>query len=132
MITPQKLASNQFDHFYKGGYRIGALRNGPGGPMRPEEWIGSITTRFGEKTMGLSTLSDGSYLRDSVIANPEQWLGAERVGETTAGASLPDAHAASCQAYFRGGECVLVGGAVALALVRVASKMNLKFMIGKI
>ena len=85
MITPQKLASNQFDHFYKGGYRIGALRNGPGGPMRPEEWIGSMTTRFGEKTMGLSTLSDGSYLRDSVIANPEQWLGAEHLN--TFGAS---------------------------------------------
>ena len=85
MITPQKLASNQFDHFYKGGYRIGALRNGPGGPMLPEEWIGSMTTRFGEKTMGLSTLSDGSYLRDSVIANPEQWLGAEHLN--TFGAS---------------------------------------------
>ena len=85
MITPQKLASNQFDHFYKGGYRIGALRNGPGGPMRPEEWIGSMTTRFGEKTMGLSILVDGSYLRDSVIANPEQWLGAEHLN--TFGAS---------------------------------------------
>ena len=85
MITPQKLASNQFDHFYKGGYRIGALRNGPGGPMRPEEWIGSMTTRFGEKTMGLSVLSDGSYLRDSVIANPEKWLGAEHLN--TFGAS---------------------------------------------
>ena len=85
MITPQKLASNQFDHFYKGGYRIGALRNGPGGPMRPEEWIGSMTTRFGEKTMGLSVLSDGTYLRDSVIANPEKWLGAEHLN--TFGAS---------------------------------------------
>jgi mannose-6-phosphate isomerase len=85
MITPQKLASNQFDHFYKGGYRIGALRHGPGGPMRPEEWIGSMTTRFGEKTMGLSTLNDGSFLRDSVIANPEAWLGAEHLN--TFGAS---------------------------------------------
>ena len=85
MISPQKLASNQFDHFYKGGYRIGALRHGPGGPMRPEEWIGSMTTRFGEKTMGLSTLSDGSYLRDSVIANAQAWLGAEHLN--TFGAS---------------------------------------------
>lgn len=85
MITPQKLASNQFDHFYKGGNRIGALRHGPGGPMRPEEWIGSMTTRFGEKTMGLSTLNDGSFLRDSVIANPEAWLGAEHLN--TFGAS---------------------------------------------
>ena len=85
MANPQKLASNQFDHFYKGGYRIGALRHGPGGPMRPEEWIGSMTTRFGEATMGLSILSDGMYLRDAVLANPEEWLGAEHVN--TFGAS---------------------------------------------
>jgi len=85
MANPQKLASNQFDHFYKGGYRIGALRHGPGGPMRPEEWIGSMTTRFGEATMGLSVLSDGMYLRDAVLANPEEWLGAEHVN--TFGAS---------------------------------------------
>ena len=85
MANPQKLASNQFDHFYKGGYRIGALRHGPGGPMRPEEWIGSMTTRFGEATMGLSILSDGTYLRDAVLANPEEWLGAEHVN--TFGAS---------------------------------------------
>ena len=77
MAKAQKLPSNQFDHFYKGGYKIGALRNGPGGPMRPEEWIGSMTTRFGEKTMGLSVLEDGTVLRDSVIANPEKWLGPE-------------------------------------------------------
>ena len=85
MANPQKLASNQFDHFYKGGYRIGALRHGPGGPMRPEEWIGSMTTRFGEPTIGLSVLSNGTYLRDAVLANPEEWLGAEHVN--TFGAS---------------------------------------------
>ena len=73
MIKPQKLPSNQFDHFYKGGYRIGTLRKGPGGPMRPEEWIGSMTTRFGEKSMGLSVLEDGTVLRDSVIENPEKY-----------------------------------------------------------
>ena len=88
MIKPQKLASNQFDHFYKGGYRIGALRHGPGGPMRPEEWIGSMTTRFGEKTMGLSTLDDGSFLRDSVITNPEAWLGAEHLNAFGASTEL--------------------------------------------
>ena len=76
MAKPQKLPSNQFDHFYKGGYKIGALRKGPGGPMRPEEWIGSTTTRFGEKTMGLSTLADGMLLRDAIAADPESWLGA--------------------------------------------------------
>ena len=51
-VVPSKLPSNQFDHFYRGGNRIGALRQGPGGPMRPEEWIGSVTTRFGEAEIG--------------------------------------------------------------------------------
>ena len=72
---PSKLPSNQFDHFYRGGDRIGALRRGPGGPMRPEEWIGSITTRFGESEQGLSRLSDGTFLKDAIAANPVSWLG---------------------------------------------------------
>ena len=72
---PSKLPSNQFDHFYRGGDRIGALRHGPGGPMRPEEWIGSITTRFGESEQGLSRLSDGTFLKDAITANPVSWLG---------------------------------------------------------
>ena len=78
-LSPIILPSNQFDHFYRGGYRIGELRNGPGGPMRPEEWIGSATTRFGEKTMGLSTLPNGEYLRDEIGADPESWFGPEHV-----------------------------------------------------
>ena len=73
------LPVNQFDHFYRGGDRIGRLRHGPGGPRRPEEWIGSTTTRFGESTQGLSVLPDGRYLRDAVVADPEAWLGPEHV-----------------------------------------------------
>ena len=73
--VPAKLPSNQFDHFYRGGYRIGKLRNGPGGPMRPEEWIGSTTTRFGENATGLSKLADGTLLKDAIDANPVSWLG---------------------------------------------------------
>ena len=72
---PSKLPSNQFDHFYRGGDRIGALRHGPGGPMRPEEWIGSITTRFGESEQGLSRLPDGEFLKDAISADPVSWLG---------------------------------------------------------
>ena len=72
---PSKLPSNQFDHFYKGGNRIGKLRNGPGGPMRPEEWIGSTTTRFGEAVNGLSKLSDGRLLKEAINADPISWLG---------------------------------------------------------
>jgi mannose-6-phosphate isomerase len=75
MAQPTHLPSNQFDHFYRGGYRIGKLRNGPGGPMRPEEWIGSCTTRFGEAITGLSKLPSGEYLRDAIAANPTAWLG---------------------------------------------------------
>ncbi len=78
-LSPIILPSNQFDHFYRGGYRIGELRNGPGGPMRPEEWIGSATTRFGEKTMGLSTLPNGEFLRDAINSDPESWFGPEHV-----------------------------------------------------
>jgi len=77
--TPAKLPSNQFDHFYRGGNRIGALRHGPGGPMRPEEWIGSITTRFGEAEQGLSRLSDGTLLRDAIKYDADGWLGTDHV-----------------------------------------------------
>ena len=76
---PSKLPSNQFDHFYKGGNRIGKLRNGPGGPMRPEEWIGSTTTRFGEAVNGLSKLSDGRLLKEAINADPISWLGEEHL-----------------------------------------------------
>jgi len=79
IARPSKLPSNQFDHFYKGGNRIGKLRNGPGGPMRPEEWIGSTTTRFGESVNGLSKLSGGQLLRDVINANPTAWLGAKHI-----------------------------------------------------
>jgi mannose-6-phosphate isomerase len=76
---PVLLPSNQFDHFYLGGDRIKALRGGPGGPRRPEEWLGSTTTRAGEAPQGLSRLPDGSLLADAVAADPMAWLGPEHV-----------------------------------------------------
>jgi len=79
MPKASKLPSNQFDHFYKGGNRIGKLRNGPGGPMRPEEWIGSTTTRFGESVNGLSKLADGQLLRDVISEDPINWLGQKHI-----------------------------------------------------
>ena len=79
VAQPIKLSANQFDHFYKGGNRIGKLRNGPGGPMRPEEWLGSTTTRFGSTDQGLTLLEDGTTLRESVLTNPESWLGKAHV-----------------------------------------------------
>jgi mannose-6-phosphate isomerase len=41
----------------------------------PEEWLGSVTTRHGEARTGLSTLPDGSLLRDAVAADPVAWVG---------------------------------------------------------
>jgi mannose-6-phosphate isomerase len=78
-VSAEKLPSNQFDHFYRGGNRIGKLRKGPGGPMRPEEWIASTTTRFGEKVNGLSVLANGKLLRDEVMNDPQHWLGSDHV-----------------------------------------------------
>ena len=73
--VPTLLPVNQFDHFYRGGDRIGALRHGPGGPMRPEEWLGSTTARWGQSPAGLTVLPDGRVLRDAVEADPSAWLG---------------------------------------------------------
>jgi mannose-6-phosphate isomerase len=79
MPKASKLPSNQFDHFYKGGNRIGKLRNGPGGPMRPEEWIASTTTRFGERVNGLSKLDGGRFLKDAIAEQPVAWLGQKHI-----------------------------------------------------
>lgn len=73
------LPVNQFDHFYRGGDRIGALRHGPGGPQRPEEWIGSTTARFGLAPQGFSRLPDGRLLIEAIEADPEAWLGPDHV-----------------------------------------------------
>ncbi len=43
--------------------------------MRPEEWIASTTTRFGQSVNGLSMLEDGKLLKDEIEANPITWLG---------------------------------------------------------
>jgi mannose-6-phosphate isomerase len=77
--VPMLLPNNQFDHFYRGGDRIKALRGGPGGPQRPEEWIASATTRAGQALQGLSTLPSGELLRDAVRADPTAWLGPAHV-----------------------------------------------------
>lgn len=80
--APVLLPPNSIEHQYLGGDLIAALRGGPGGPNRPEEWLGSATTRFGADPTadgsGL-TLIDGVPLGDLLAAAPEQWLGADHV-----------------------------------------------------
>ncbi|MUH45245.1 MAG: phosphoheptose isomerase [Actinobacteria bacterium] len=77
--VPVLLPVNQFDHFYRGGDRIGKLRRGPGGPQRPEEWIGSTTARFGQAPQGFSTLPDGRLLVAAIDDDPVAWLGEAHV-----------------------------------------------------
>lgn len=77
-VTPVRLPPNPIEHLYLGGDLIAALRGGPGGPNRPEEWLGSTTTRFGTVDDGL-TVIDGVPLRDLIEAAPEDWLGAAHV-----------------------------------------------------
>jgi mannose-6-phosphate isomerase len=79
--APLILPPNQFHRFYAGGARIDALRGAPAGEDgRPEDWIGSTTTAFGEESEGLSRVADGRLVRDLVDADPEALLGPEHVG----------------------------------------------------
>lgn len=47
--------------------------------MRPEEWIASTTTRFGQQENGLSKLPNGQLLKDAVAADPKSWLGEKHI-----------------------------------------------------
>jgi mannose-6-phosphate isomerase len=78
--APLILPPNQFHRFYSGGARIDALRGAPAGAdRRPEDWIGSTTTAFGEQSEGLSRVADGRLVRDLVRADPEALLGPDHV-----------------------------------------------------
>ena len=87
-LAPVLLPPHQIDHFYLGGDRIKALRGGPGGPRRPEEWIASVTTRAGEPGVGPSVLPDGTLLADRLAADPDGWLGKDHVDRYGAGLEL--------------------------------------------
>ena len=49
--------------------------------MRPEEWIASTTTRFGEAVNGLSKLENGQLLRDVIESDPFNWLGEKHIAK---------------------------------------------------
>jgi mannose-6-phosphate isomerase len=77
--------------FYRGGELIGGLRGKPEpDDVYPEDWLASVTHANNpgrdEPTAGLSRLTDGRLLRDTIAAAPEAWLGAahvERFGTST-------------------------------------------------
>jgi mannose-6-phosphate isomerase len=78
--SPLVLPPNQFHRFYAGGARIDALRGAPAGEEgRPEDWIGSTTSAFGEQSEGLSRVADGRLVRDLVREDPDALLGPAHV-----------------------------------------------------
>jgi mannose-6-phosphate isomerase len=78
-VQPILLGPNTPATFYRGDGRIDRLRGTAGHEDRPEDWIGSVTARFGTETDGMTRLPDGSLLADAVAADPVGWLGAEHV-----------------------------------------------------
>lgn len=73
--TPVRLPANQPPRFYRGGAAIAALRGDEPKEFAPEDWVASCTTLHGEERHGLTTLPDGTLLRDTVAAYPANWLG---------------------------------------------------------
>ncbi|AYG02285.1 class I mannose-6-phosphate isomerase [Gryllotalpicola protaetiae] len=67
---------------YRGGAGIARFRGLPfGGDDRtPEDFVGSTTTVHGSDAVGLTTLPDGTLLRDAITADPSGFLGPEHVG----------------------------------------------------
>jgi mannose-6-phosphate isomerase len=66
--------------FYHGGSRIASFRGTvPGAGFEPEDWVGSVTTLAGDDATGLTTLADGTLLRDAIADDPVAWLGPEHV-----------------------------------------------------
>jgi mannose-6-phosphate isomerase len=92
-VNPILLPANQPRSFYRGAGRIAQFRAGAdpaGGALGwyPEDWIGSVTTRFGEPAAGRTVLPDGRTLADAVAGDPVGWLGAEHVARHGADPAL--------------------------------------------
>ncbi len=79
-MRPVLLLANQPRHVYRGGEYIARFRGiDPIDDHRPEDWVGSTTTRFGTSSEGLTVLPDGRALRTAVTEDPIAWLGPAHV-----------------------------------------------------
>lgn len=88
-MNPQVLPPNVLRHFYAGGERIAALRGVQlDSDHMPEEWVGAVSTMFGQSERGLSRFQDGTLVRDAIRADPEAYLGAEHVARFGADTAL--------------------------------------------
>ncbi|GAB3958537.1 class I mannose-6-phosphate isomerase [Actinoallomurus acanthiterrae] len=78
-MRPIVLPPNMPRSFYRGAGRIARFRDPeasrPADPYFPEDWVGSVTTRHGADSAGLTRLPDGRLLATAVAADPEAWLG---------------------------------------------------------
>ncbi|MBM9469383.1 class I mannose-6-phosphate isomerase [Nakamurella leprariae] len=75
-MQPLLIPANVIPTFYRGGGKIPAFRRDPSVDAgRPEDWVASVTARFGDAPNGLSTLPDGRTLADAVAADPQGWTG---------------------------------------------------------
>jgi mannose-6-phosphate isomerase len=87
VIAPVALGPNQPPTFYRGSGRLGAFRGLDLEP-RPEDWIASTTTRYGQPGSGRSVLPDGTLLADAIAADPLAWLGAAHLARHGADPAL--------------------------------------------
>lgn len=81
-MDPVRLGPNQPLSFYSGSNAIAAWRGLPGDPGElryPEDWIASVTPRFGLTPSGLTTLPDGRLLAEAIADDPLAWLGPEHL-----------------------------------------------------
>lgn len=78
-MLPIALEPNTPPMFYRGAGWIDRLRGTSGHEDRPEDWIASVTARFGLAPDGMTRLPDGQWLAEAVAADPVGWLGAEHV-----------------------------------------------------
>jgi mannose-6-phosphate isomerase len=88
-VKPQILPPNVLRHFYRGGPRIAALRGLElESDHMPEEWIGAVSTMFGQTERGLSRFQDGTFVRDAIAADAEAYLGADHAARYGPDAAL--------------------------------------------
>ncbi len=95
-MTVETLRANQPETFYRGAGRIAGFRTVPALPDRPEDWVGSTTSRFGSAPAGLSTLADGRLPAEAVAADPRWWLGPDRTDTGVSSSCSTPASAYRC------------------------------------
>src|SRR3981081_808480 len=74
--------------FYRGDGRIDRFRGTSGHEDRPEDWIASVTSRFGTETDGMTRLPAGSLLAEGGAADPAAWLGPDHMARYGADTGL--------------------------------------------